>query len=323
MADGAVLEGNVPTGKPAGVKSYQNGFFFDTVIMVTLYDADDTLMEDIWAMCNRYENLLSKTVEGSDIWRINHANGETITVDPETWNILKEAKAINELTNGAFSITIAPVVALWDFTGGTMRTPTAEELAENLPLVDDSRLVLGENYTVTLPAGMSIDLGGIAKGFISDRIADLVRDRSSGTLISLGGNMYVTGTKPDGSLWCIGIQDPDSTTGMPLAACYVDEGTLVTSGVYQRCFEKDGVFYHHILDPETGISVRSDLVSATIVTDCSMEADALATACIVLGSDQAMELLASLGLDGFLIKTDGAILTTQGFDAKYNTVYAK
>ena len=139
------------------------GFYFDTVVTITLYGADDTLMEDIWAACKRYENMLSKTVEGSDVSRINNAHGQTVTVDAETWNVLNEAKKLNRLTGGAFAITIAPLTAQWDFTGGTNRMPTDEERIAALPLVDDEQLTLGENNTVTLPAGMQIDLGGIAK----------------------------------------------------------------------------------------------------------------------------------------------------------------
>ena len=111
-----------PAEKTTGV-----GFYFDTVVTITLYGADDTLMDDIWAACKRYENMLSKTVEGSDVSRINNAHGQTVTVDAETWNVLSEAKKLNRLTGGAFAITIAPLTAQWDFTGGTNRMPTDEE----------------------------------------------------------------------------------------------------------------------------------------------------------------------------------------------------
>ena len=163
--------GETPTTPPAAAatadpaeKTTGVGFYFDTVVTITLYGADDTLMEDIWAACKRYENMLSKTVEGSDVSRINNAHGQTVTVDAETWNVLSEAKKLNRLTGGAFAITIAPLTAQWDFTGGTNRMPTDEERIAALPLVDDEQLTLGENNTVTLPAGMQIDLGGIAKG---------------------------------------------------------------------------------------------------------------------------------------------------------------
>ena len=128
--------GETPTTPPAAAatvdpaeKTTGVGFYFDTVVTITLYGADDTLMEDIWAACKRYENMLSKTVEGSDVSRINNAHGQTVTVDAETWNVLSEAKKLNRLTGGAFAITIAPLTAQWDFTGGTNRMPPDEELS--------------------------------------------------------------------------------------------------------------------------------------------------------------------------------------------------
>ena len=193
-----------PAAKTSGV-----GFYFDTVVTVTLYGADDALLQDIWKACERYENMLSKTVEGSDVSRINHADGQTVTVDAETWNVLSEAKKLNRMTGGAFAITIAPLTAQWDFTGGTNRMPTDEERLAALPLVDDEKLTLGENNTVTLPAGMQIDLGGIAKGYIADQVAALVRGRCSGAMLNFGGNVYAVGTKPDGSAYRVGVQDPD------------------------------------------------------------------------------------------------------------------
>ena len=108
----------------AGQQTSGIGFYFDTVVSVTLYDADENLLSDVWTMCSRYESLLSKTVEGSDVWRINHAKGEPVTVDPETWQLLKHALEIHDAAEGTFSVTIAPVVELWDFTGGSMRKPT-------------------------------------------------------------------------------------------------------------------------------------------------------------------------------------------------------
>lgn len=163
--------GETPTTPPAAAatvdpaeKTTGVGFYFDTVVTITLYGADDTLMEDIWAACKRYENMLSKTVEGSDVSRINNAHGQTVTVDAETWNVLSEAKKLNRLTAARSPSRLAPLTAQWDFTGGTNRMPTDEERIAALPLVDDEQLTLGENNTVTLPAGMQIDLGGHCEG---------------------------------------------------------------------------------------------------------------------------------------------------------------
>ena len=309
-----------PAAKTSGV-----GFYFDTVVTVTLYGADDALLQDIWKACERYENMLSKTVEGSDVSRINHADGQTVTVDAETWNVLSEAKKLNRMTGGAFAITIAPLTAQWDFTGGTNRMPTDEVRIAALPLVDDEKLTLGENNTVTLPAGMQIDLGGIAKGYIADQVAALVRGRCSGAMLNFGGNVYAVGTKPDGSAYRVGVQDPDdpnnsspigafslidpsAVTSGPIGVVSVVDRSVVTSGIYERGFTIDGVRYHHILSPWTGLPSDSDLASATIIAESSMDADALATACIVLGSEKALQLTQENGYPALMILRDGTVM---------------
>jgi len=302
-----------PNKKTTGV-----GFYFDTVVTLTLWGAPEDLVNEVWAECSRYEKLLSKTIQGSDVSRINNAAGQTVTVDPETWEILRRAKDISALTGGAFSITIAPVTALWTFTGvETNVIPTDDKRLSMLHLVDDQKIVLGENNTVTLPAGMQIDLGGIAKGYIADKVAELIREKAYAGIISLGGNVYTVGRKPDGSRFSVGITNPEETYTYK-GIIYTEGCTVVTSGTYERGFNFGGVRFHHILDPKTGWPAQSDLVSATFVMDSSMTADALATACIVIGSEKALELAASQGLDAMFIKKDGSVLFTDGFEQKYN-----
>lgn len=301
-----------PTSAP--VKRSGVGFYFDTVVTATLYGGEEGLLEEIWAACARYENLLSKTIAGSDVDRINKANGETVTVDPETWAILQRAKDISQMTGGAFAVTIAPMTAMWDFTDGTNRMPTDEQRLSALPLVNDEAIALGDNNTVTLPAGMEIDLGGIAKGYIADQVAKMVEGRVSGAVLSLGGNVYVLGSKPDGSTYNVGIQDPDGGSGSVLAVVNTTDRSVVTSGIYERQFTLDGVTYHHILDPVDGLPSCSDLSSATIIGKSSMDADALATACIVLGREKALEMMAEQGIEGVLITRDRQVYKHQTSD---------
>ena len=302
-----------PNKKTTGI-----GFYFDTVVSLSLWGAPEGLMDEIWAACARYEQLLSKTIATSDVSRINNAMGKTVTVDPETWEILRRAKEISSQTGGAFSITIAPVTALWTFTGMETNTvPTDEMRLATLPLVDDTKIILGENNTVTLPAGMQIDLGGIAKGYIADKVAALIREKAYAGIVSLGGNVYTVGKKPDGSAFSVGIKDPHNPAASK-AIIYTGDGTVVTSGTYERGFSFGGVRYHHILDPKTGWPSQSDLVSATFVMDSSMTADALATACIVIGSEKSLALAKELQLDAMFIDKDGQAFFTEGFEAKYN-----
>ena len=308
-----------PNKKTTGV-----GFYFDTVVNLTLWGAPEGLMDEIWAACGRYEQLLSKTISTSDVSRINAAGGKPVTVDPETWEILRRAKEISGLTGGAFSVTIAPVTALWTFTGTVTNTvPNDETRLAALPLVDDQKIVLGEGNTVTLPAGMQIDLGGIAKGYIADRVAEMIREKATAGIVNLGGNVYTVGQKPDGKTFSVAITDPLQPS-TARAVIFTGDCTVVTSGTYERGFSFGGVRYHHILDPKTGMPGRSDLISASFVMDSSMAADALATACIVIGSEKSLELAASQGLDALFITEDGSVLSTEGFMEKYSyTLYSE
>lgn len=299
------------------------GFYFDTVVTIVLYGAPEGLLDEIWADCARYEQLLSKTIQGSDVDRINHAGGQPVQVDHETWEILRRAIEVSDSSGHAFSVTIAPLTALWDFTGGTNRMPTDEERLAALPLVNDDLMILGENDTVTLPEGMEVDLGGIAKGYIADQIAEDIRGRVLGATLNFGGNVYAVGIKPDASPFRVGIRDPQGGDNDSIAVVSVSDLSVVTSGIYERYFELNGVRYHHILDPETGISSDSDLASATIISKSSMTADAMATACIVMGRDKALQYLAEQGMDGLLITRSGEIVTTDGFEDLYSLMRLK
>lgn len=305
--------GPAPSPERKGVSTSNTGFFFDTVVTLRLYDARDGLMDEIMSACGRYEALLSKTVEGSDVWRINHADGQPVQVSEETWQILQSAKHFYEISDGAFSITLAPVIALWGFTDGSERMPTDEERLTALALVDDSQLKLEGDRMVSLPAGMSIDLGGIAKGYIADKIAEMSEGNVSGAVLNFGGNVYVVGLKPDGSEYRIGIRDPQGTENDSKAILTVHDTSVVTSGIYERYFIKDGVWYHHILDPKTGMPAENELMSATIVSKSSMEADAMATICIVLGAERAQEILKAQGFDAVLLTKDNQSIVTDAF----------
>ena len=270
------------------------GFYLDTVITLTAYTEDGQVLKDAMAECERYEKLLSRTAEGSDVWRINHAGGEPTEVSADTMAILRCAEEISRLSGGAFDITIAAVSTLWDFTSGEKKLPDPEKLAGAAEQVDYTRVQL-EGNSVWLPSGMMIDLGGIAKGYIADRIADFLRERGvKHAILSFGGNIVCIGGKPDGTPWKVGIQDIDGATGVPMMISRCREGSTVTSGTYERCFELEGIRYHHLLSPDTGMPVRNGLASVTIFSKGSMEGDALSTAAFILGKEKGMALIEGL-----------------------------
>ena len=267
------------------------GFYLDTVITLTAYTEDEQILKDAMEECGRYEQMLSRTIEGSDVWRINHADGEPVEVSEDTAAILRCAAEISRKSAGAFDITIAPASMMWDFTSGKAELPDAEALAAAAELVDYSKVQV-EGNTVTLPKGMMIDLGGIAKGYIADRIKEYMKERGiEHAILSFGGNIVAIGKKPDGTDWKVGIQDIDKPTGEYMLVAANRGGSTVTSGIYERGFEIDGVRYHHLLNPKTGWPEQNELASVTILSDSSMEGDALATAAFILGREKGLELI--------------------------------
>ncbi len=292
------------------------GFYLDTVITLTAYVKDGQVLKDALKECSRYEQLLSRTAEGSDVWRINHAEGNPVEVSDDTIAILKCAKKISELSGGAFDVTIAPVSTMWNFTSGDPVLPDAGKIAMAAALVDYTKLEL-EGNTVTLPKGMMIDLGGIAKGYIADRVkAYLEKQGVKHAILSFGGNIVGIGVKPDGSEWKVGIQDIDKPTGDYMMVSRNTGGSTVTSGIYERGFDLDGVRYHHLLSSETGWPIQNELASVTIFSDSSMEGDALSTAAFVLGTEEGLQLIESLdGIEAVFIGRDRSVTCSSGAEA--------
>ena len=304
---GGCAEKNLP-------KQAEVGFYLDTVITLTAYVEDRQVLKDAQEECGRYERMLSRTVEGSDVWRINHANGAPVEVSDDTMRILKCAKEISEKSDGAFDVTIAPVSTMWNFTREPHELPDAEAIARAAELVDYTRMQL-EGNTVTLPAGMMIDLGGIAKGYIADQVKEYLKGRGvQYAILSFGGNIVAIGKeKPDGTPWKVGIQDIDKPTGEHMLVSLNRGGSTVTSGIYERGFTLDGVRYHHLLSAETGWPVQNELASVTIFSESSMEGDALSTTAYVLGTEKGMELIESLeGIEAVFIARDRTVTYTSG-----------
>lgn len=293
---------------------------FDTIVVITLYGTDDSdILQDVQNICTDYENLFSRTVPDSDVYRINHANGETVTVSPETISLIKESLAYSALTDGAVDITIAPVKDLWDFssldkTAAKEALPDEAALNEALSHVDYHCIQYDETAcTVTLTdPDAQIDLGFIAKGYIADALKEyLLSNGITSAIINLGGNVLTIGTKPDGTPFQVGIEKPFETTSI-METLSINDRSVVTSGIYERYFQIGDTVYHHILNPQTGYPVSNNLLSVTIISDSSMEGDALSTSCLLLGLTEAQTLIESLdGIDAVFITDDYEIYDTR------------
>ena len=256
---------------------------------------------------NRLEKLFSPTIEQSEIFAINqYAAKQTVTVSKDTFDLIEKAKEYCNITEGAFDITIAPVVKAWGFTEEVKRVPSDEEIQQKLQLVDNNKLHIDkQNSTVYLETeNMSIDLGGIAKGYASNKVNEILKKNGvSSAVISLGGNVSVTGKRPDGTKWRIAVQDPMNSEGY-VGILNVEDTSVITSGVYQRFFEQNGKKYHHIIDTKTGKPTQNGLLSVTIVCDNGAMADALSTSVMVAGLQKGSELWRKLDNFGMIVITD-------------------
>lgn len=290
-------------------------FMLDTTISISLYDTDDeTILDGAFELCSEYEQLFSRTIPTSDVYRINTADGAPVEVSDATAELLALALDYAQLSGGAFDPTIEPLSALWDITSDTPHVPEADDIARARALVDWTKVHLDGN-TVTLDPGMGIDLGGIAKGYIADRIRDyLASSGVTSALINLGGNVLAMGSKPDGAQFTVGVRKPFGASQTDIIGAYrVSNMSVVTSGIYERYFEQDGTLYHHILDSTTGYPVVNDIHSVTILSPNSTEGDVLSTICFVLGVDKGLELVDSLdGIEAVYCMADGSLVFSEG-----------
>lgn len=302
----------------------KNGFYLDTVCNLTIYDMKDMseenankVIEEAFELCEKYENMLSKTRKGSDVYNINHASGAEVECSDETIFVIKKAIKYGELSNGRFDVTIGQVTDLWNFQpeGGEGKIPEQAAIDEALTHVDYKQIkVNGNKISLSDPKG-EIDLGGIAKGYIADKLAEFLKKKGvNSAVIDLGGNISVIGKKPDGNEFRIGVRDPFSTDGGIIGVVEAHDKSLVTSGTYERSFTKDGKVYHHILDVKTGYPVEMGLDSVTIIGagNDGIDCDSLATTCLILGEEEGRKLIESLdGYEAIFVQHDGTITTTK------------
>lgn len=295
-------------------------FAMDTFMTFTAYGGNsEKAVEAAVKEVQRLDALLSTGEEDSEVSRINRNGSGTLSED--TGNILKRAMEIYEVTDGLFDFTIYPLMELWGFASQEYHVPDEAELSEVLPLADASKVQF-DGTEAELSEGQQIDFGGIAKGYTSARIMDIFREYGvTSGMVSLGGNIQVLGTKPDGSRWQIGIQDPDSGQGAVLAVLPVEDRAVITSGGYERYFEEDGNTYIHIIDPRTGYPADAGLISVTIVSEDGTLADALSTSLYIMGFEDAVSFWRAYGenFEMVLITEDRQIYVTEGISSDFQT----
>lgn len=293
-----LLTGCTHTAEPVS----QVGFYLDTVVRITLYNTDGDSesciknIQECFTMIDDYEHLFSVTIEGSDIWNINHSGGRGVVVSDDTASLLQTALYYSDLSGGRVDLTVLPLGRLWNFGSGTNpHVPDDTAIQEALSHIDYHAVKLDGNVVTLTDPYASIDLGFIAKGYIADRLKEyLISQGVKNACISLGGNLVTIGDKPDQTPYRIGIQKPFADEGETITAIEVTDKSVVSSGIYERYFYEGNTLYHHLLNTKTGYPEDNDIAGVTIIASASVDADALSTTCYFLGLDEGMKLIESL-----------------------------
>lgn len=290
-------------------------FAMDTVMDFTIY-GESGLIDQSESLIASLESLVSVTDANSELYAINQTGSGTLT--GKASSLMEQALEICRRTDGALDLSIYPIVRAWGFTTGSYQVPDEAEIQALLPLVDYRKIQYdAATGTVTLPEGMEIDLGSVAKGYAGQLAAQMLREHGvQSALLNLGGNVQTVGTKPDGSPWQIGIKDPQGEDAMMVLS--VEDQAVVTSGGYERYFEQDGQTYWHIMDPSTGHPADSGLISVTIVGDEGVVCDGLSTALFVMGLEKAADLWAQSGdFEAVFVTASGEVYITEGLRDRF------
>lgn len=320
----------------------------NTAVTVTIYDSQDrNLLTECMNLCDKYEKIFSRTASDSELYQLNHrelmpvaGTTDTYQVSASLAELVRKGLYYSELSDGAFDIAIEPLTSLWDFTAEDPQVPEDSLIQEALSKCDYHNISVSDENTndtttddgrannsdtdnnnansnqITLKTtDTAIELGAIAKGYIADRLKDyLLSQNVKSAIINLGGNVLCIGGKPDGSSFKIGIQKPFADRSETIAVMDIKDKSVVSSGIYERCFEQDGTLYHHLLNPETGYPYDNGLIAVTIISDESVDGDALSTTCFALGLEDGMKLAESLDdVQAFFVTSDYEVHYTKDF----------
>ena len=303
-------------GKKDTTPCKETDFYFDTAVSITVYGLDNKrYLSDCMDICNKYDKLLDRHNEESDIYKINHASDNIpAAVDDDVLEVIKQGLYYCNLSGGAFNITLGRLIDAWGINTEHPSVPDSSIIdcysgTSSLDLVS----VHDEEHSVSC-RDAELDLGGIAKGFVADKLKEYLQQQNiSSGIINLGCNILLIGSKPDGSDYRIGIRQPFGAADEYIATVKASDVSIVTSGIYERFFYEDNQLYHHILDPQTGYPADNNLLSVTIISSSSTAGDALSTACFVMGEEKALKLLDSLkDVYGVFVTKDGEVHLSTG-----------
>lgn len=308
------------------IQDYKVFYALDTVCRVSLYgQGTDEIYKEIEQELLFTENLFNSHITNSEISKLNSEAGKNpVIVSPETFNLIEKSVELWQSTKGAFNPALGPVISLWKIGSENPVVPERGIITEKLPLCNPENILLNrENLSVFLEIpGMALDLGGIAKGFCAEQIKSLCLKKGiTRGIIDLGGNIILIGEKNPGQSWTAGIRTPEENTFDAAITFSCKDKTIVTSGIYERFFVKDGILYHHIFNPETGFPAENRLLSVSIISGNSVTADALSTAVFVMGLEKGMEYIKKIPeTEAVFITKENEIFTTDGIRENIKSV---
>lgn len=300
--------------------------FMGTVIKVTLYDEEDKeILDKVFNRIVEIENLVSINKEGTELTKLNESAGESkVKLSDTNYEIIKKGVEYSKLSKGAYDVSIGPLVKLWSIGLPEAKVPTEEEIKEVMKYIDYSKIEINDSTKEVFlkQKGMMIDLGSIAKGYAADEIVKILKSEGvKRAIVDLGGNIYALGSKDKNQDWNIGIQDPFNDRGNVVGSIEVSDKSIVTTGIYERFIEKDGVKYHHILNPKTGYPYETEIAGVSIVADKSIDADALSTLIFTKGLDEGVKLVEELeNVDAVFVTNEHKIYVTEALKGSFKLI---
>ncbi|MDR3597203.1 FAD:protein FMN transferase [Clostridium sp.] len=306
------------TGKYENNEIVKSSYALGTLINLRAYGSKaEKAIDEALERLNNIDDKMSAFKESSEISKINYMAGTSETsVGRDTYLVVKKAIEYSKVLEGTFDPTIRPLVKLWNIGTKEEKIPEEAEIRAAKKLVNCSDVILDESNTSIMlkHKNQALDVGGIAKGFAADEVRDIfLKHNIKSALIDLGGNIFALGAKQDNTPWRVGIQNPFKPRGEFIGILSVKNKSIVTSGNYERYFMKDGKRFHHIIDPKTGYPSESKIISATIISDNSIDGDGLSTGVYILGVDKALKIIDAIeGIDAIFVTEDKKVYMTSG-----------
>ncbi len=311
--------------KTNSIITSQESFQLGTYITLSIYadkEVPTEVFDKLFNLIDYYEYMISKSIAGTELNQINENAGiAPVKVNDELLEIVRLGIEFAGYSDGLFDISIGPLVDLWGIGTDFANVPNEADIKEKMTLIDYKTIVIDENEkTIFLPEkNMSLDLGAIAKGYIADRVKDLILEEGySSAIINLGGNVLTVGTKPNSDTWAIGVRDPESDAGSTMGILKLEDNSIVSSGIYERFFIDGDIRYHHLINPKVGYPEQNDMMSVSIISELSVDGDALSTTVFLLGLEAGFELVEELeNIEAVFVMADRSVYITSGLGDKF------